>query len=113
PFYGSVTQGVREVYAGSVGWFQADPVGLRPTPPHELGIRYLKAMGGAAKVNESAQQALDRGVKLLAEAKAESSEAKLVAGRGEVEWAAELTTNVVRAYVTPEDLLGISGRNSS
>lgn len=112
PFYGSVTQGVREVYAGNVGWFQADPVGLRPTPPHELGIRYLKAMGGAAKVNDEAQQALSRGVALLAEAKQENSEAKLVAGRGEVEWAAELTTNVVRAYVTPESLLGIGGNST-
>jgi alkyl sulfatase BDS1-like metallo-beta-lactamase superfamily hydrolase len=108
PFYGSVTQGVREVYAGNVGWFQADPVGLRPTPPHELGIRYLKVMGGATKVNAAASEALTKGVKLLAEAKAENSEAKLVAGRGEVEWAAELTTNVVQAYVTPESLLGIS-----
>jgi alkyl sulfatase BDS1-like metallo-beta-lactamase superfamily hydrolase len=113
PFYGSVTQGVREVYAGNVGWFQADPVGLRPTPPHELGIRYLKVMGGAAKVNEAAAEALMKGAKLLAEAKAENSEAKLVAGRGEVEWAAELTTNVVRAAVTPEDLLGIGGGNST
>lgn len=113
PFYGSVTQGVREIYAGNVGWYQADPVGLRPTPPHELGIRNLKMMGGAAKVNDAAQQALKTGEKLLAEAKAENSEAKLVAGRGEVEWAAELTTNVVRAYVTPEDLLGISAGNSS
>jgi alkyl sulfatase BDS1-like metallo-beta-lactamase superfamily hydrolase len=51
---------------------------------------------------------LNKGVKLLAEAKAENSEAKMVAGRGEVEWAAELTTNVVQAYVTPESLLGIS-----
>ena len=108
PFYGSVTQGVREIYAGNVGWYQADPVGLRPTPPHELGIRNLKMMGGAAKVNDAAADALSKGVKLLAEAKAETSEAKMIAGRGEVEWAAELTTNVVRAYVTPESLLGIS-----
>ncbi len=113
PFYGSVTQGVREVYAGNVGWFQADPVGLRPTPPHDLGIRYLKMMGGAKEVNKAAQDALTRGDKLLAEAKAENSEAKALAGRGEVEWAAELTTNVVRAYVTPEDLLGISSGNST
>ena len=112
PFYGSVTQGVREVYAGSVGWFQADPVGLRPTPPHELGIRYLKAIGGAGKVNDEAQQALNRGEKLLAEARSENNEAKLVAGRGEVEWAAELTTNVVHAYVTPESLLGIGGNST-
>ncbi len=113
PFYGSVTQGVREVYAGSVGWFQGDPVGLRPTPPHELGVRYVKMMGGAKGVNEAARIALKTGEKLLAEAKEENNEAKLAAGRGEVEWAAELTTNVVRAYVTPEDLLGISSGNST
>ncbi len=113
PFYGSVTQGVREVYAGNVGWFQADPVGLRPTPPHELGIRYLKMMGGAKEVNKAAQDALTKGDKLLAEAKAENSEAKVLAGRGEVEWAAELTTNVIRAHVNPQDLLGISDGKSN
>lgn len=108
PFYGSLTQGVREIYTGSIGWYQADPVALRPTPPHELGVRYVKMMGGAKAVNKAAQDALTKGEKLLAEAKTENNSAKAALGRGEVEWAAELTTNVIRAHVTPEDLLGIS-----
>lgn len=113
PFYGSVVQGVREIYAGTVGWYEADPVALRPTTPHELGIRYVKMMGGAKQVNKAAQEALTKGEKLLAEAKAENNPAKLTLGRGEVEWAAELTSNVVRAYVTTEDLLGLTSEKSS
>ncbi|HKQ09089.1 MAG TPA: alkyl sulfatase dimerization domain-containing protein [Blastocatellia bacterium] len=77
PFYGSLVQAVREIYVGSVGWYQADPVALRPTPPKELAERYVKMMGGAARVNQAAQEAYDH---------------------KEFEWAAELTTNVIRAY---------------
>jgi alkyl sulfatase BDS1-like metallo-beta-lactamase superfamily hydrolase len=77
PFYGSLVQAVREIYVGSVGWYQADPVALRPTPPKELAERYVKMMGGAAHINEAAQEAFDK---------------------KEFEWAAELTTNVIRAY---------------
>jgi hypothetical protein len=77
PFYGSLVQGVREIYAGSVGWYQADPVALRPTPPRELAARYMQMMGGAANVNSKAREALDK---------------------KEFEWAAELTTNVIRAF---------------
>jgi linear primary-alkylsulfatase len=77
PFYGSLVQAVREIYVGSVGWYQADPVALRPTPPKELAMRYVKMMGGAARVNQAAQEAFDH---------------------KEFEWAAELTTNVIRAY---------------
>jgi alkyl sulfatase BDS1-like metallo-beta-lactamase superfamily hydrolase len=77
PFYGSLVQGVREIYVGSIGWYQADPVALRPTPPKELAERYVKMMGGAARINQAAQEAYDR---------------------KEFEWAAELTTNVIRAY---------------
>ncbi|MEN3335393.1 MAG: hypothetical protein V7641_4758 [Blastocatellia bacterium] len=77
PFYGSLVQGVREVYVGSVGWYQADPVALRPTPPKELAERYVKMMNGAARINQAAQEAFDK---------------------KEFEWAAELTTNVIRAY---------------
>lgn len=84
PFYGSVVQGVREIYAGSVGWFQADPVALKPTLPHEIAKRTVKLMGGASAVNQAARQALDN---------------------GDAQWAAELTTNVVRAFVTPNELL--------
>jgi alkyl sulfatase BDS1-like metallo-beta-lactamase superfamily hydrolase len=77
PFYGSLVQGVREIYVGSVGWYQADPVALRPTPPRELAMRYVAMMGGAANINNKAREAFDK---------------------KEYEWAAELTTNVIRAF---------------
>jgi alkyl sulfatase BDS1-like metallo-beta-lactamase superfamily hydrolase len=82
PFYGSVPQAVREIYVGSVGWFQADPTQLRPTPPDELARRYVALMGGGARVNEAARLAL---------------------GSGDPEFAAELTTNVIRGYLGSED----------
>lgn len=82
PFYGSVTQAVREIYVGSVGWFQADPTALRPTPPEELAKRYTALMGGPAAVNQAARVAL---------------------GSGDPTFAAELTTNVIRALLTSKD----------
>lgn len=82
PFYGSVPQAVREIYVGSVGWFQADPTFLRPTPPDELAKRYVALMGGAAAVNQAARVAL---------------------GNGDPTFAAELTTNIIRAFLTSKD----------
>ena len=78
PFYGSVVQSVRELYVGSVGWYEADPTALRPTPPKELAVRTVEMMGGGKKINDAARLALDK---------------------KEFEWAAELTTNVIRAYL--------------
>ena len=84
PFYGSVPQAVREIYVGSVGWFQADPTQLRPTPPDELARRYVALMGGAKAVNQAARVAI---------------------GNGDPTFAAELTTNVIRGHLgsTGED----------
>ena len=82
PFYGSVTQAVREIYVGSVGWFQADPTFLRPTPPDELAKRLVAMMGGPARVNAAARNWL---------------------GKGDPTFAAELTTNVITATLTATD----------
>lgn len=82
PFYGSVPQAVREIYMGSVGWFQADPTQLRPTPPDELARRYVGLMGGGARINDVARQAI---------------------GDGDPEYAAELTTQVITAYLGDSD----------
>ena len=82
PFYGSVPQAVREIYVGSVGWFQADPTQLRPTPPDELARRYVGLMGGAKAVNQAARVAL---------------------GNGDPTFAAELTTNVIRGHLGATD----------
>lgn len=82
PFYGSLTQSVRAIYTGSVGWFQADPTFLRPTPPDEMGRRLVQLMGGPAAVNAAATNAL---------------------GNGDPTFAAELTTNVIRGLLTTAD----------
>jgi hypothetical protein len=97
PFYGSVPQAVREIYFGYLGWFQADPVALHPTAPRELAQRTVKMMGGDDNVVTAANQALAHGLQLKDEGIREKDEAKLRAAEAELEWAAELTTDVIRA----------------
>lgn len=79
-FYGSVPQSVRELYFGYLGWYQADPVALAPTPPQEYAKKTVALMGGRDKV--------------LAEARAAYK-------RKEYQWAAELATLLVTR--DPED----------
>jgi len=74
-FYGGVQHAVRQIYGGELGWFQGDPTFLAPTHPIEASKRYLKLMGGPSVVLEIAKKA---------------------AGEGEYQWAAELTTHLVR-----------------
>ncbi|HYR26940.1 MAG TPA: alkyl sulfatase dimerization domain-containing protein, partial [Thermoanaerobaculia bacterium] len=57
-FYGSVPQSVRELYFGYLGWFQADPVALAPTPPKEYATNMVRLMGGRDKVLSEANEAL-------------------------------------------------------
>jgi alkyl sulfatase BDS1-like metallo-beta-lactamase superfamily hydrolase len=73
-FYGSVPQSVRELYAGYLGWFQADPVALAPTPPQPYATKMVALMGGPAKV---------------------LSEAKAACARKEYQFCAELATLLV------------------
>lgn len=90
PFYGSVPQSVREIYYGYLGWFQADPVALQPTPPRALSVKTVEMMGGSNRVVKTASAALGAGLKLQAAGKAKEAHEKL-------QWAAELTTEVIRA----------------
>ncbi|XXF77940.1 alkyl sulfatase dimerization domain-containing protein [Myxococcaceae bacterium GXIMD 01537] len=90
-FYGSVSQGVREIYAGKVGWYQADPVALRPIPPREAARRMVQLSGGDAKVLAAAQVALDEGLRLP---KGDTVRQE------KLQWAAELASLVIRAGVT-------------
>ncbi len=87
PLYGSVPQSVREIYFGYLGWYTADPVNLKPTPPKQLSTRYVAQMGGRDSVLKAAEDALKKG-----EALQEKSE---------YQWAAELATHLVR--VNPDD----------
>lgn len=74
-FYGGVPHSVRQIYFGELGWFLGDPTMLAPTQPVEASRRYLKLMGGPSTVLEAAKKAADE---------------------GDYQWAAELTTHLVR-----------------
>ena len=74
PYYGSLSFNARAVYQFYMGWYDANPVNLSPSPPADTGRRYVEAMGGAEKVRGLAQTAFDK---------------------GDYAWAAELLNHVV------------------
>lgn len=80
-YYGTVKHGVRQIYQGLLGWFGGDPVDLDPTPPIEKALRTVKLMGGRDKVFEEAWDAYKN---------------------GDNQWAAELTTVLIR--IDKEDM---------
>lgn len=59
PFYGSVEHSVPQIYNGYLGWFQGDPVALKPTPNIEKSRRLIGLMGGPSNVLGAARQAYD------------------------------------------------------
>ena len=83
-FYGSVPQSVREIYSGYLGWYQADPVGLRPIPPVEAAQNLVALMGGASAVQGAATTALD------------GCSTEVPETLPKCQWAAELATYLVR-----------------
>lgn len=84
-FYGSVPQAVREIYNGYLGWYEADPVDLSPTPPTEAAERTVALMGGPAQVLDAARDALGE------------CEAQYESDVSECQWAAELASLVLAA----------------
>ncbi|WP_417317236.1 alkyl/aryl-sulfatase [Emcibacter sp.] len=74
-YYGTVKHAVRQIYTGYLGWFEGDPVDLDPLPSVEASHRYVALMGGRDKVLAVARTAYED---------------------GEVQWAAELATHLVR-----------------
>jgi alkyl sulfatase BDS1-like metallo-beta-lactamase superfamily hydrolase len=74
PYYGSFSFNSRAVYQFYMGWYDANPSNLAPSPPAETGKRYVEAMGGAEHVKEMARAAYDK---------------------GDYAWAAELLNHVV------------------
>ncbi len=82
-FYGSVPQAVREIYFGYLGWFQADPVALRPTLPRDLSVKTVGMMGGVQKVVATAAESLANGRRLWAQGQTDKAHEAL-------QWAAEL-----------------------
>jgi len=74
-FYGGVAHTVRQIYVGELGWFLGDPTFLDPIRPIEASRRYVDMMGGRKDVLKAARKA---------------------AKAGDHQWAAELTTHLVR-----------------
>lgn len=74
-FYGTVKQTVRQIYANAFGWFEGDPTFIDPLPRLERSARYVAAMGGRDAVVAIATQAH---------------------ADGDVRWAAEILTHVLR-----------------
>jgi alkyl sulfatase BDS1-like metallo-beta-lactamase superfamily hydrolase len=75
-FYGSYKHAIPAIFVGYLGWYQGDPVELDPIPWRERALRYIKLMGGRETLLTTAQEALDS---------------------GDVQWAAELLTWLIRA----------------
>ena len=75
-YYGSQSHNVRAVYNFYLGYFDGNPAHLDPLPPVEVGLKYVTAMGGAARVLEIGTEAI---------------------AQGEYRWAAELINHLVFA----------------
>ncbi len=74
-YYGNVDVSVRNVYGGYISWWNGDPAELRPTPRLEKARRTVEIMGGRDKVFAEAEKAFFA---------------------GDAQWAAELTTPLIR-----------------
>jgi alkyl sulfatase BDS1-like metallo-beta-lactamase superfamily hydrolase len=75
-YYGSMSFNSRAVYQRYMGFYDANPAHLVPSPPADAGRRYVAAMGGAAKVKAMAKEAV---------------------GKGDYAWAATLLNHAVMA----------------
>lgn len=74
-YYGTVKHSVRNYFTGYISWFDGDAATLDPTPRIERSQRYIKLMGGRDKV---------------------MTEAEAAKTSGDAQWAAELTTHLIR-----------------
>jgi alkyl sulfatase BDS1-like metallo-beta-lactamase superfamily hydrolase len=74
-YYGNVDVSARNVYGGFISWWNGDPAELRPTPRLERARRQVAMMGGRDKVFAEAERAFFA---------------------GDPQWAAELTTPLIR-----------------
>ena len=60
-YYGTVRHNAKAVYQRYFGWYDGNPANLNPHPPVEAGQRYVRLAGGADKLIENAQRAVDEG----------------------------------------------------
>ena len=81
-FYGTVRHSIPNIYQGNIGWFEGDPVTLKPTPRVEYAGRLMTLMGGRDKVLAEARKAY---------------------ANGDPQFAAELTTYLIRVKQDDRD----------
>ena len=74
-YYGNVDVSARNIYGGYISWWNGDPAELRPTPRLEKARRTVDIMGGRDRVFKEAEKAFFD---------------------GDAQWAAELTTPLIR-----------------
>ena len=60
-YYGTLSHNSKAQYQLYYGWYDGNPANLNPLPPTELGVNYVKAMGGAEKVLEIAHTSYEAG----------------------------------------------------
>lgn len=80
-YYGTLSHNLRATYDFYLGYYDGNPVNLHRLPPVESSKRYVAAMGGEAKVMETAQKAFDA---------------------GDYRWVAELVNHVV--FANPDNM---------
>ncbi len=60
-YYGTMSHNAKAVYQRYMGWYDANPANLWPLPPEPAAKRYTEAMGGAKKVMDLANSAVEKG----------------------------------------------------
>ncbi|MEZ5995173.1 MAG: alkyl sulfatase dimerization domain-containing protein [Hyphomonadaceae bacterium] len=98
-YYGTMMHNSRAVYQRYMGWYDGNPADLNPLPPEEEAVRFVRAMGGGARVLAEGQRAFDEGdfrwaarvLNNLVFAEPENRDARLLLARThrEMAWQAE------------------------
>jgi alkyl sulfatase BDS1-like metallo-beta-lactamase superfamily hydrolase len=60
-YYGTVKHNAKAVYQRYFGWYDGNPANLDPLPPEQSAKHYVKIMGGANAILESAQDSFNDG----------------------------------------------------
>ncbi len=60
-YYGAVAHNVAAIYAHYLGPYDGHPAHLNPHPPREAALRYVRYMGGSARILEQARQDYEAG----------------------------------------------------
>ena len=76
PYYGTLAHNAKAVYQKYLGWYDANPVNLNPLPPSDTAKKLVEYLGSADAVLRKAQKDFDK---------------------GEYQWVAQITKELVYA----------------